>query len=440
MAGKKIVELKIEKMNLGAQGIGYIDGKVYFVDFTIPGEEIKAELITEKKDYNVAKCIEIKRPSHYRVEPRCPVFMVCGGCHLQHIDYQFQVQLKKEILIETLRRIGKIEWENIEVITEQPWHYRNRTQLPVQNKTGIKVGYFKKNTHEVVNHDICYINQNEINQATTIIRNRIVDSKIKVYNEVSHSGNLRHIILRRGTNTGQLYAIFVTREKAFPKKIYYNLRDEIPDLVGVSQNINSKKTNRIIGNKNITLAGTDFYEEIIDKKLFRISPISFSQVNIKIFEKIIEKIKSEINGSIIIDLYAGVGAIGICMAQICKRAIAIEENPWAVNDGIKNAQINGIKNIEFIQGRVEQMINKLKNGDTVILDPPRKGVAKSVIESLSKVKIKKIIYLSCNPATLARDANILINNSFQIKNIYLFDMFPQTYHIETLVVFEHRKI
>ncbi len=432
-----MVELKIEKLNLGAQGIGYIDGKVCFVDFVIPGEEIKAEIITEKRDYNIAKCITIKEPSQYRIEPRCPVFMLCGGCQFQHIDYQYQVKLKKEILIDTLRHIGRIECSNIEVIADQPWYYRNRAQLPVQDKDGLRIGYFKKNTHEVVNHDICYINQNGINQALTIIRKRIAESGIKIYNELSHSGNLRHIILRRGTNTGQLYLIFVTKEKNITAKLYEDLVNEIPGLVGISQNINNQKTNRILGNKNILLGGTDFYEEFIDNKLFQISPISFFQVNIKIFEKIIQKIKSEITGATIIDLYAGVGAIGICLAQVCKKVIAIEENLYAVKDGIKNAQINRIKNIEFIQARVEQKIDILKIGETVIMDPPRKGVAKSVIESLSKMKIKKIIYLSCNPATLARDANLLINNGYTIKNVYLFDMFPQTYHIETLIVFEY---
>ncbi len=437
MADRKIVELKIEKLNLGAQGIGYVDGKVCFVDFVIPGEEIKAEIITEKKDYNIAKCITIKEPSPYRIEPRCPVFMLCGGCQFQHIDYQHQVRLKKEILNDTLRRIGRIECSNIEVIAEQPWYYRNRAQLPVQDKNGARIGYFKKNTHEVVNHDICYINQNEINQALTIIRKRIAVSGIKIYNELNHSGNLRHIILRRGTNTGQLYLIFVTKEKNITKKLYDNLIDEIPGLVGISQNINNQKTNRILGSKNILLDGTDFYEELIDNKLFQISPISFFQVNIKIFGKIIEKIKSEITGSTIVDLYAGVGAIGICLAQACKKVIAIEENLYAVKDGIKNAQINRVENIEFIQARVEQKIDILKIGETVIMDPPRKGVEKSVIESVSKLKIKKIIYLSCNPATLARDANLLINNGYTIKNVYLFDMFPQTYHIETLIVFEY---
>lgn len=437
MEDQKIVELKIEKMNLGAQGIGYVDGKVCFVDFVIPEEEIKAEIITEKKDYNIAKCITIKEPSAYRIEPRCPLFMLCGGCQFQHIDYQYQVQLKKEILIDTLRRIGRIECSNIEVIAEQPWYYRNRAQLPVQDKDRLKIGYFKKNTHEVVNHDICYINQNEINQALTIIRKRIAVSGIKMYNEQNHSGNLRHIILRRGTNTGQLYLIFVTKEKSITKKLYDNLIDEIPELVGISQNINNQKTNRILGHKNILLDGTDFYEELIDNKVFQISPISFFQVNIKIFEKIIEKIKSEITGSTIIDLYAGVGAIGICLAQVCKKVIAIEENLHAVKDGIKNVQINRVENIEFIHGRVEQMTNKLNIGETVIMDPPRKGVEKSVIESITNLKIKKIIYLSCNPATLARDANLLINNGYTIKNVYLFDMFPQTYHIETLIVFEY---
>jgi len=434
MAHKKTAELKIEKMNLGAQGIGYINGKVCFVDYTIPGEQIIAEIVIEKNDYTVAECIKVLQPSPYRVEPECPVFKICGGCHLQHIDYKYQVQLRKEILIDTLRHIGKIEYNNIEIIADNPWYYRNRAQLPVQKNSELKIGYFKKRTHEVVNHNICYINQNEINQTLVVIRNRIEKTGIKIYNELNHKGNLRHIILRRGVNTGQLFIIFVTREEPIPNALYNDLINEVPGLVGISQNINPQKTNRILGKKNITLAGADFYEEIIDNKLFRIGPTSFFQINTRVFEKIIEKIKAEIAGSLIIDLYAGVGVIGICLSPFCEKLIAIEEIPEAVKDGIKNAQQNRIENIEFISGKVEEEIIKIKDGDIVILDPPRKGVEKEIIERLSKMKIKKIIYLSCNPATLARDARLLMQKNYRIEKIFLFDVFPQTYHIESLTI------
>ena len=432
----KIVNLKIEKLNLGAQGIGYLNGKVCFVDFAIPGEEVAVEIILEKKDYNQARIVEIIKPSPARIEPVCPVFKSCGGCQMQHIDYAYQIELKKDILLDTLRHIGKIKIENTEVFFNTPLYYRNRAQLPVQKDKELKIGYFKKGTHEVIDHNICYINQKEINRIVSILRERIKKSDIEIYEESRHKGNLRHIIVKRGTNTGQIFITFVTREKRIPEMLYSGLRDEFEDIVGISQNINTERTNRIIGRKNIVLAGNGFYEEILASRKFEIGPTSFFQVNTRIFEKIIEKIRAEIEGSILIDLYAGVGVIGICVADLCKRVIAIEENPASVKEGVNNARLNTIDNIDFIVGRVEDKISSIKECDTLIVDPPRKGIGEVVIKQFKNMRIKKIIYLSCNPATLARDANLLLKDGYKIKRLYLFDMFPQTYHIESLMVFD----
>lgn len=430
----KTIDLKIEKLNLGAQGIGYINGKVCFVDFVIPGEEVKAEIITEKKDYNVAKVIEIIRPSPSRVKPFCQVFGLCGGCQLQHIDYNKQLTLKREILIDTLRHIGKIELSDVEVFYHEPWYYRNRAQLPVQNGCNLKIGYFSKGTHRVISHEICYINQLEINNLLVILKERIKKSGIEIYDEIKHRGNLRHIIIRRGTNTGQIFVTFVTKEKLLPKKLYEGLMDEVKEIVGISQNINDKKTNRILGERNITFAGKNFYEEILTDKKFHIGPTSFFQINIPVFEKIIEKIKEEIEGGNILDLYSGVGVIGVCVAQMCENLIAIEENSASVKEGIKNAKLNGVSNIKFIAGSVENFIESIDKCDTLILDPPRRGAGEKVINHIAKLGAKKVIYLSCNPATLARDANFMLKNGYFIKKLYLFDMFPQTYHIESLMV------
>lgn len=432
------IDLKIEKMNLGAQGIGYLDGKVCFVDFVIPGEEIRAVVIVKKKDYNVAKVLEIFNPSPARIKPNCPVFELCGGCQMQHIDYKYQVELKKAVLIDTLRRIGKFDIQKVEVVYEKPWYYRNRAQLPIQNNKDLKIGYFKKGTHEVVNHDCCHINQLEINQVTATLRRRLRNIKIDIYDESRHSGNLRHIIVRRGTNTGQIFITFVTKEKRLPEEINRGLIEEIPDIVGISQNINNERTNRILGRENIILVGNSFYEELVAGKKFQIAPTSFFQVNTEVFEKVIEKIRQEIEGRNVVDLYAGVGVIGICVADLCQRIIAIEQDQSSVKDGIRNAGLNKVSNIEFIIGKAEDKIGLIDDCETLILDPPRKGVGEIVINHLVKINVKKIIYLSCNPATLARDAGLILKKGYYIKKLYFFDMFPQTYHIESLMVFEKR--
>jgi len=429
-----VLELKIEKLNLGGQGIGYRGGKVCFVDYCIPNEKIRAEVIVEKKDYLVARCIEILEPSPYRIEPKCPIFKICGGCHLQHIDYKYQLQLKKEILLDSFRRIGKFEYDNIEVISDHPWHYRNRAQLPIQKNRELKIGYFKRGTHEVVNHKICYINQPAINKVVNVIRDYIKKSKILIYDEFQHKGNLRHLIVRCGTHTGQIFITFVTKSDLIPEILYKGLIEEIPEIVGITQNINPQRTNRILGRKNIHLSGRDYYEEIIDKKIFRIGPASFFQVNSPVFEKIIEKIKEEGEGHRVLDLYAGIGIIGICLSSQFKKVIVVEENSNAVNDGIENARLSGIKNIDFVVGRAEDNLNLIKGCDMIILDPPRKGVKKEIIEEIVRMKIGKIIYLSCNPASLARDMSLFIKGNYKIEKVFLFDMFAQTYHIEAMVL------
>ncbi len=432
----KQIRLTIEKLNLGGQGIGYINGKVCFVDFVIPGEEILASILLEKKDYNVAKSLEIIRPSPFRIKPECPLFMECGGCQLQHISYERQIDCKKGILVDTLRHIGKIDYNNIEIFHYTPWHYRNRAQLPIQKNGTVKIGYFSKGTHQVVNTNKCLINHEVIDSALCTIRKRIEMSGIAIYDELRHTGNLRHLVLKYGIDTDQLYIIFVTRKRVLPPALYKKLSEELPNLVGIVQNINSRRTNRIMGNENIVLAGRNYYEDRIHNKIFRIGPNSFFQINKPVFEKIITEIKKEISGSMILDLYAGVGVIGICVADLAETVMAVEENIAAINEGIANARINNVKNIKFVSGKVERKLTEIESADMIILDPPRKGIARETLDRLVELNSPRIVYLSCDPATLSRDTRSLINSGYHIKRACFFDMFPQTYHIETLMVLE----
>jgi len=436
---KDFYEIKIEKMTLGGRGIGYIDGKVCFVHGSIPGEIVKVAITKEKKDYSVGRILEIINPSSYRVTPKCPIFNECGGCHLQHISYSHQIDLKKTIFLDTLTHIGKMQKDINDFIYKDEWYYRSRTQLPVQNKKDLKIGYFKTGTHRVVNQESCLINHQLINGTLSIVRKRIKKSNVSIYDEITHRGNLRHIIIKVGINTRQVFITFVTKDRYLPKNLYEGLNKEIENLVGVSQNVNSERTNRILGTENHNIFGQQFLEEKIGGKLFRIGAASFFQINIPVFEEILEDIKKEIalyGNGILLDLYAGVGAIGICVAENVRSVIAIEENLCAVKDGLNNANINHINNFKFIHGNAEEKLKLIKEADIAILDPPRKGASPEILDYLKKLKIKEIVYLSCNPSTFARDAHYLINNNFQIKKMMLFDMFPQTYHIESLTFFE----
>lgn len=430
-------ELKIEKLTYGGQGIGYLNGKVCFVDQAIPGETVRIAIKIQKKDYNVAVIKEIVHPSKYRVKPRCPIFGMCGGCHLMHIDPNSQLLFKKEIFLDTLRRTGRINRPVDKIISDDPWLYRNRVQIPVQYDRRLKIGYFKSGTHQVVDHKLCHVNHRKINECLPTIRHRIEQSRISIYNEKKHAGNMRHFIVKVGINTGQTYVSFVTRESRLPRQLYAGLTQDISGCVGISQNINTDRTNRVLGYRDIRLEGREYYEEKLDDLIFRLSPRSFFQVNTNIFSKILENIsRSLIPDMNVIDLYSGMGVIAMYIASRSRQVIAVEENAVAVKDGIENARLNKITNVKFMQGKVEEKLGRIRRADVIILDPPRRGVSISSIKPLDHLNPKQIIYLSCNPATFSRDARHLIDRGYRMSRLMLFDMFPQTYHIESLAIFE----
>ncbi len=426
-------EVKIEKVVHRGQGIGYIDGKVCFVNGVIPAEVVRIKIVEEKKDYLIGSLLEIIQASSYRIKPECPLFLRCGGCHLQHIEYNYQKELKKSIFIDTCRRVGSFEPGVDNFFALDQWFYRNKAQLPVQDRNGLKIGYYQTYSHLVVDHDFCPINERPINIGLSIIKRYIRQSKVEIYDEERHRGNLRHLIIRSGVNTGQLHLTFVTRDRVLPEKLYGGLERELNGLVGIVQNVNPDRTNRILGKTNLVHRGREYLEEKIGNKILRIGPATFFQVNTKIVEMMGEKVLELLSPQgqeILLDLYSGIGTFGISIAERVVKVIAIEENSQAVHYGMENTRVNNIKNIEFIQGRVEKQISGIKKADLVIIDPPRKGIDPSVIENLARLKTEKILYISCNPATFARDGNRFSKKGFRISRCYIFDMFPQTYHME----------
>ncbi len=398
---------------------------------------MRVAINARKKDYNIATIKEIVQPSKYRVKPRCPLFGACGGCHLMHIHDKQQFALKKDIFLDTLKRIGRIDARIDNDFSSDPWFYRNRVQIPVQHDRRLKIGYYKSATHQVIDHRICYVHNQKINECLPSMRRRIEQSGITIYNERRHKGNLRHLIIKSNSDASQLFISFVTRESRIPKGLYAGLTKEIKGLAGVSQNINPDRTNRVLGSKNLRLEGNDYYEEKINGFVFRLSPGSFFQINTAVFSKILENISAAlIPNADVVDLYSGMGVIAMYVASRSAHVTAIEGSAAAVKDGIENVRLNRIKNIKFIQGRVEEKMRAVKRADAIILDPPRRGVSVSSIKPLDHLNPKQIIYLSCNPATFSRDARYLIERGYRIARLTLFDMFPQTYHIESLAVFE----
>ncbi|MEO0076203.1 MAG: 23S rRNA (uracil(1939)-C(5))-methyltransferase RlmD, partial [candidate division WOR-3 bacterium] len=327
-----------------------------------------------------------------------------------------------------------INIEQYPIITPSiPFHYRNKTQFPLE-RYGQKIGFYQRGSHRVVDITKCLLHPPIFDDLRWAIKQKLKLTKASIYNENNHTGNLRHLIIRQGAKTNEILIIFVTRTPVLDRKIYDSLPAKFDNIVGIIQNINPERTNRILGRKNKILFGRDYNFEYILNKKFKISVNSFFQINTLQTENIVMTLRQLINSpENLLDLYCGVGLFSICLADKCKKVIGIELEQQAINDAIENLKINGINNVEFICGPVEKKIQNFGNIDTVIIDPPRKGCAEDLLLHISKLKPKQIIYISCNPTTLARDLAVLARYEYQLKELRLFDMFPQTFHIESMV-------
>ncbi len=439
----EIKTIKIDDLAYGGDGVGKSsDGRAIFIPLTAPGDLVKAKITKIKKSYAFGELIEILKKGEGRIDAPCPVYNECGGCQLQHISYAKELELKKENIEELISRIGDIKnfQVNDPISGSDDFRYRNKAQFPlvVDNDNTITAGFYKRGSHEVVPYHDCLIQHPLINRILKIALRELNKFGISVYDEKGHSGLLRHLVIRVGVCTNQALLVFVTNGSYFLEKeiIAENILKKIPELKGVVQNINQKKTNVIFGEKNKVIRGRDYIREYIDNTAYNISPRSFFQVNTLTAAKLYEQIKAYLGQrgkDNIIDAFSGTGSIALYLADKAEKIYAVESLPSAVKDAKENAVLNGIKNVEFIEGLVEEELNsivKKDNIDTIIFDPPRKGLDKKTIELLKKVKIRKIIYISCNPATQARDLKNL-KSHYNLLEIQPVDLFPQTYHIES---------
>jgi len=441
--------VRIETLNHQAQGIARIDGYVVFVDYALPDELLKIRIIEAKKEYGRAEIVEIVEKNPHRKKPECPVYYECGGCHLMHASYNYQLEIKKMLVEDAFKRIGKLSPKINPVIgMENPFRYRNKVQFPVgKDKNGIKIGFYKKMTHEIVPTSFCLIQHEDSDKVIEAMARIIKKYEIEVYNENLHTGVLRHIMVRRSFAFDEMMILLVcTKVPDRIEDIKNELVSTFPNLKSLYVNINNKKTNVILGEKDILIWGSPNIKDKIGNLLFEISPKSFFQVNTiqteKLYNQVVKFLK-EVGGKIIFDLYSGIGTISMFVSPFCEKVYAIEIVKEAVEDAKKSSLKNGITNVEFILADAEKEIQKLiKKGivpDTVILDPPRKGCEKELLESLIATKVKNIIYVSCNPSTLARDAKIMADGGYEVIEVQPVDMFSQTYHVENVTLFRKRE-
>ena len=430
-----VVELEIAKIVQGGDGIAQLDGMKVFVPFAAPGERVRATIEVKKKDYAIARIEEIIEPSPLRVEPSCPYFTVCGGCQLQHIDYKGQLVVKKLAVNETLQRVGRVfvPVRNITGDTEA-WRYRNKTQYPVAGNGGFRVGFFRRNTHQLVDAESCLLHPCEFDE----IRSRVLDAAKTVgetgYNEARHTGNVRHLVLRRSRPDGETLAMVVTRGERLSRGLVDALAGQ-PGVVGVVHNINPRPGNRVTGPKTSVVTGRgELLHTILGKRL-RTSATSFFQVNDAQAEELCRKVLKQAcpePGDTVVDLYSGVGMLSLVLADSAGHVLGIEMDATAVEDARHNAQVAGTSNVTFTCGDVDAAIASINRADVVVLDPPRKGCNRQTLVRIAGIKPSRVIYVSCNPATLARDLAILEHHGFVVQAVEPVDMFPQTFHVEVV--------
>ncbi|GKX32120.1 putative RNA methyltransferase [Vallitalea longa] len=438
-------EMMIDDLGNNGEGIGKIDGYTLFVDGALPQEKVKIKVIKVKKNFGFGKLIEIIEPSEYRVEPVCAIAKRCGGCQLQHLSYEGQLKYKQKKVQDVIGRIGGITDLKVnEVIgMEKPYFYRNKVQFPVGSSLDehINIGFYAMRSHDIVTTDKCYIQQPVNKDIIDVVRDYMIHNHIKPYNEINHKGIIRHVVTRISHHSKEIMIGIVINSSKLPngEELIKRL-SEIDNVTGIFININKEKTNVIMGKKIKMLWGKPYITDYIGNVSYNISPLSFYQVNPVQTEKLYNTVLkyAELTGNEIVwDAYCGIGTISLFLASHCKKVMGVEIVPEAIEDARENAKINDIGNVEFFTGKAEEVIAEKYNegivADIIVIDPPRKGCDRELLDTIIKMQPKKVIYVSCDPATMARDVKILGEEGYEVEKIQPLDLFPQTVHVETVV-------
>ncbi|MBO4570280.1 MAG: 23S rRNA (uracil(1939)-C(5))-methyltransferase RlmD [Clostridia bacterium] len=441
------LEVTIESLGINGEGVAHVDGQVIFVPFALPGEVVKIRIINAKSKILIGKAIEIVKKSEFRVNSPCPYFTQCGGCDLQHLSYNKALEFKRNLVAGNLKNIGKVEPKVDDCYGDEPYYYRNKAAFPiVYDGKSTKIGMFRELSHKLVETENCIITQDYCEKLLKITNNYLNKFKIKGYNEENGEGDVRHLVARNVD--GHLIVTLVATKKdlAGLNEYYKALKAEFN--VSLWLNINKARNNVIFGKEFIFVAGKKEIDANICGLKVSINPASFMQVNDKIRDKIYSEVLTNISkGSIVIDAFSGAGVMtGIC-SRVAQYCYGLEIVPEAVKDADNLKIRNNLANITNICGDCAETLPKLAKklgGEKdliLILDPPRKGVDLKVIEAISELKPKKIIYVSCDSSTLSRDVRLILDNNegYKITRVSPFDMFPQTRHVETLLILEKER-
>ncbi len=463
MKKNDVVTVTVEDMGIAGEGIGKVDGYTLFIKDAVIGDMVEAKIMKAKKNYGYARLMKIIRPSQYRVEPKCPAARQCGGCQIQAMSYDKQLEFKEQKVKNNLMRIGGIPGEVLDSILEpacgmvQPYRYRNKAQYPVgRDKNGSLIaGFYAGRTHQIIPCQDCSLGVEVNSDILRMILEFMEKYQIEPYDEGRHKGLVRHILLRYGFATGEIMVCLVLNGRKLPhaKELTGRL-SEIRGMTSITVSVNTEKTNVIMGGEIITLWGQDYITDYIKDVKYQISPLSFYQVNPvqtrKLYETALQYAGLTENETVW-DVYCGIGTISLFLAQKAGKVYGVEIVPQAIEDAKKNAEINGMDNVEFYVGKAEEILPKFyadyaashpgqqARADVMVVDPPRKGCEESVLDTMVQMQPQRIVYVSCDSATLARDVKYLRERGYELEKGRVVDMFPQTCHVETVVMLSHKK-
>jgi len=443
----KTYDLYIEDLSHDGLGLARVDGFLVFVQDALPGERVRARITSTKKKYGHGTVLIREVTSDNRVKPACKLFDQCGGCQIQHLNYEEQLAFKKDIVIRNLEKFASIENPPVlDVIgMEDPWRYRNKTQVPFgRNSVGAVVaGFYKSRSHEIVDMPKCLVQSEVADEIVAKVRQLAEQFGIEPYDEEAGGGHLRHVVIRKGFKTGEVMVIFITRTSEFPHqdKVVATLTQAFPNITSIAHNVNPKVTNVIFGEETKIIYGTTHIVDELDGLKFLISPRSFYQVNPIQTEVLYRKALAfaEVGkDDVVFDAYCGIGTITLFLARKGSAVYGVEIILDAILDARKNAELNGLDNVTFEVGKSEVVIpGWIKEGivpDVMVVDPPRKGCDAALLETMIQAEPRKIVYVSCDSATLARDIKILSEGGYELEVVQPVDLFPMTSHIENIAL------
>jgi 23S rRNA (uracil1939-C5)-methyltransferase len=446
----QIIEVEIIDVNHMGKGVAKIDNFVIFIDGAINGDIAEVKITEKKKNYAIGKLVRLIKSSEKRINPYCNHFEKCGGCQLMHMDYKEQLRFKKDLVINELNRAG-INTQGITINDtlgmDNPFRYRNKTSFSVTKKSNeIFIGTYEQGSYNTIDIDGCMIQSKSADKAIKDLKKLMIKYKIEAYDKKSGKGTVRNIVIRNNRKDELMFIIVATKESFISKDLLINeLVSNNPNIKTVILNINSKNTNLVMGTKNITVYGEGTLNDTIDDLQFTISPETFFQINPiqteKLYQKAIEY--ASINkDEICFDIYCGIGTISLMAAKHAKKVYGVEIVEQSIINARENAVVNKITNAEFYAGKAEEVVPKLYNqnikADVVIVDPPRKGCEKEVIDTIINMAPEKVVYVSCNPSTLARDIKLLEIGGYKLKKVQPVDMFPWSVHVECVVLMEKK--